>query len=97
MDQVRNDPRAPSVSAESSADHGLTRRTFIRGGALLAGAAAVGAFGAGGMLGAPPASAVTADEATASTGPELIFTDPEFAFELRRTMSATYAGEADLG
>ncbi len=29
--------------------------------------------------------------------PELIFRDPEFAFELRRTLSATYSGEADLG
>jgi len=29
--------------------------------------------------------------------PDLVFTDPEFAFELRRTLSATYSGEADLG
>lgn len=28
---------------------------------------------------------------------EIIFSDPEFAFELRRTLSATYYGEADLG
>jgi len=35
----------------------MTRRSFIRGGALLAGAATAGAFGAGGILGAPPAQA----------------------------------------
>ncbi len=29
--------------------------------------------------------------------PELIFRDPEVAFELRRTLSATYSGDADLG
>jgi len=32
-----------------------------------------------------------------SSCPELIFKDTEFAFELRRTLSAAYAGEADLG
>ncbi|MBN1161931.1 MAG: alpha/beta fold hydrolase [Dehalococcoidales bacterium] len=31
------------------------------------------------------------------TCPELIFNDPEFAFELRRTLSGVYTGEADLG
>jgi len=35
--------------------------------------------------------------ATSGSCPELIFSDPEFAFELRRTLSATYSGEADLG
>jgi len=29
--------------------------------------------------------------------PELIFTDQEFAFELKRTLAAAYAGEADIG
>ncbi|MBN1376320.1 MAG: alpha/beta fold hydrolase [Dehalococcoidia bacterium] len=38
----------------------------------------------------------TSTEKTSSC-PELIFSDPEFAFELRRTMSAVYSGEADLG
>lgn len=51
---------------------------------------------------APSASASPAPSASASAGsstdcPELVFSDPEFAFELRRTMSAIYAGEADLG
>jgi dienelactone hydrolase len=32
-----------------------------------------------------------------SSCPELIFKNPEFSFELRRTLSAAYAGEADLG
>jgi alpha-beta hydrolase superfamily lysophospholipase len=29
--------------------------------------------------------------------PDLVFSDPEFAFELERTLAATYAGEADIG
>ncbi len=29
--------------------------------------------------------------------PALIFSDPEFAFELKRTLAAAYAGEADIG
>ncbi len=29
--------------------------------------------------------------------PQLVFRDPEFAFELKRTLSAAYAGEADIG
>ena len=36
-------------------------------------------------------------QAASSPAPELVFSDPEFAFELRRTLSAVYAGEADLG
>jgi ribonuclease Z len=39
------------------AEGGLTRRTFVRGSAVLAAVAAAGAFGAGGLLGAPPAKA----------------------------------------
>lgn len=35
--------------------------------------------------------------ASNSPCPKLIFNDPEFEFELRRTMSAVYSGEADLG
>ena len=38
---------------------GLTRQKFLLGGAVLAGVAAAGAFGAGGLLGAPPAAAAT--------------------------------------
>ena len=29
--------------------------------------------------------------------PPLVFSDPEFAFELKRTLAAAYAGEADIG
>jgi pimeloyl-ACP methyl ester carboxylesterase len=36
-------------------------------------------------------------QAKASSSPELVFTDPEFAFELRRTMSMIYSGDADVG
>lgn len=58
------------------------------------GTAATGGSSAGGG-GSPAASA--SPSSTAAECPELIFRDPEFAFELRRTMSAIYAGEADLG
>ncbi len=51
---------ADSSRDVGAADGGLTRRTFVRGGALLAAAAAAGAFGAGGILGAPPAKAAEA-------------------------------------
>jgi pimeloyl-ACP methyl ester carboxylesterase len=59
----------------------------------------VGAGAAGGAPRSPAAAraATAAVETTASASPELIFKDPEFAFELRRTMSAVYAGEADVG
>ncbi len=45
----------------------------------------------------PAATPGAVTQATASTSPELIFTDPEFAFELRRTMSMIYTGDADVG
>ena len=45
------------------------------------------------MAPAVPPSSSAEDQAC----PELIFSDPEFAFELRRTMSAVYSGEADIG
>ncbi|MDN7024646.1 alpha/beta hydrolase [Methanoculleus sp. FWC-SCC1] len=46
----------------------------------------------------PPASpVVTAVAAPAADCPPLVFTDQEFAFELRRTLSAAYSGEADIG
>ena len=66
---------------------------------LLAVVALVGAAALGGTtrLPAAAASGATAVETTVSAGPELIFKDPEFAFELRRTMAAIYAGEADVG
>jgi hypothetical protein len=49
-----------------------------------------------------PVSPVPAPDAISPAGngtvcPELVFTDQEFAFELRRTLSAVYSGEADLG
>jgi len=43
---------------------------------------------------------VPATQATVPQGcncPSLVFTDSEFAFELERTLAATYAGEADIG
>ena len=45
-------------------------------------------------LAGPSLSQVTRDTCSC---PALVFSDPEFAFELRRTLSAAYAGEADIG
>ncbi len=45
----------------------------------------------------PASPAVTAAAAPAADCPSLVFTDEEFAFELRRTLGATYSGEADIG
>ncbi len=45
----------------------------------------------------PPSSAVTAVATPAADRPPLVFADPEFAFELRRTLGAAYSGEADIG
>ncbi len=42
----------------------------------------------------PPATAVAAP---ACDCPALVFTDREFAFELQRTLGASYSGEADIG
>ncbi len=42
----------------------------------------------------PPATAVAAP---ACDCPPLVFTDREFAFELQRTLGASYSGEADIG
>jgi ribonuclease Z len=53
------DPAMPSGEEERPSAGGLTRRSFIRGGAVLAGVAAAGAFGAGGIFGAAPAKADT--------------------------------------
>jgi alpha-beta hydrolase superfamily lysophospholipase len=65
---------------------------------LLAVVALAGAGAAGGATRPPAAGpSAAAVETTASAAPELIFSDPEFAFELRRTMAAIYAGEADVG
>lgn len=44
-----------------------------------------------------PASAVTTAPSTDCDCPALIFSDREFSFELIRTLSAAYAGEADIG
>lgn len=41
--------------------------------------------------------AVTAAAAPASDCPPLVFADQEFAFELQRTIGASYSGEADIG
>lgn len=47
------------VACSEAAGPVISRRSFIRGGAVLAGAAAAGAFGAGGVFGAEPARADT--------------------------------------
>lgn len=75
------------------------------GGTLLAAAGCGEPAPAGGS--SSPSSGATSKQAASpsssapspspSAAPELVFSDPEFAFELRRTMSAIYAGEADLG
>ena len=66
---------------------------------LLAILALAGASVAVATTPSPAATAprTVAIETTASPSPELIFSDPEFAFELRRTMAAIYSGEADVG
>ncbi len=57
--------------------------------------------GAGTQAARPSPSPSPVDDDAGSpspaAAPELVFSDPEFAFELRRTMAAIYAGEADLG
>jgi len=84
------------------------RRSTITGILLLTMILALtaGCTGPGGETPASPSSpVVTANETIASAAtaapdaaaPSLGFTDPEFAFELRRTMGAAYAGEADIG
>lgn len=42
-------------------------------------------------------NAITEANESAANSSSLIFADPEFAFELRRTLGATYSGEADIG
>jgi len=44
-----------------------------------------------------PSPAVTSAPTPAFECPPLVFTDQEFAFELRRTIAASYSGEADIG
>ncbi|MCK9343170.1 MAG: prolyl oligopeptidase family serine peptidase [Massilibacteroides sp.] len=45
----------------------------------------------------PESPLPTAVSAPAPDCPALVFTDREFAFELQRTLGASYAGEADIG
>lgn len=45
----------------------------------------------------PPSLAVTPAPSSGSNCPALVFNDPEFAFELKRTLAAAYAGETDIG
>ena len=45
----------------------------------------------------PPPPTITPVPSPDCHCPALIFKDPEFAFELERTLAATYAGEADIG
>jgi ribonuclease Z len=54
---IHEDRRQGADQAQTQADSSISRRTFVRGSAVLAAAAAAGAFGAGGVLGAPPARA----------------------------------------
>ena len=92
---ARRSPGAEAVPPSNAARcAGLSIATV-----MLAVMALVGAGAAGGMPHSPAAAAAgtVAVETTTSPSPELIFKDPEFAFELRRTMSAIYAGEADVG
>jgi len=84
----------------------LAVAAVLLAGLVLAGASAVAATtlapDATAAAPAPRAAAASVEttatpQPTTSPAPELIFSDPEFAFELRRTMAAIYAGEADLG
>jgi dienelactone hydrolase len=45
----------------------------------------------------PASPAVTAVATPAYDCPRLVFADQEFAFELQRTLGASYSGEADIG
>ncbi|MDP2797540.1 MAG: alpha/beta fold hydrolase [Methanoregula sp.] len=45
---------------------------------------------------ASPSLAVTPAPSSGCDCPALVFKDPEFAFELKRTLAAAYAGEADI-
>jgi pimeloyl-ACP methyl ester carboxylesterase len=45
----------------------------------------------------PLSPAITPAPSPACDCPALVFKDTEFAFELERTLAATYAGEADIG
>jgi dienelactone hydrolase len=45
----------------------------------------------------PPSLTTTPVLSPACDCPSLVFTDLEFAFELKRTLAAAYAGEADIG
>ena len=56
-DSPSSGPEDVEREDDGSPADGLTRRKFLLGGAVLAGAATAGAFGAGGLLGAPPAKA----------------------------------------
>jgi len=44
-----------------------------------------------------PAPAITITPVAGCDCPSPVFKDPEFAFELTRTLAATYSGEADIG
>ncbi len=93
-------PARRTPGAESASPSTVTRCAgLVLATVLLAVVALVGAGAAAGTSRAPAAAALgtAAVETTTSPSPELIFKDPEFAFELRRTMAAIYAGEADVG
>jgi hypothetical protein len=45
----------------------------------------------------PASPSITSIPSPGCDCPSLVFTDPEFAFELKRTLALAYAGEADIG
>ncbi len=91
--QVRRSPATTGARLRAAA-----RYVGLGIALVLVAAVALAVSGSGGATTPSPAAAAPAvPQTTASPGSELIFSDPEFAFELRRTMSAIYAGEADLG
>lgn len=67
------------------------------GGSAVSGEGASASPGASTVDTSPSSTAVPMPSGSPSPAPELVFSDPEFEFELRRTMSGIYAGEADLG
>lgn len=79
----------------------LSGKTFLN--ILIFSALAVVVFCAGctgttpQTTGTPQVTVAPTSSAATCSCPELIFRDEEFAFELRRTLSAVYSGEADVG
>ncbi len=90
---ARRSPHAPATSPSTARRGARLAIAVVLFGVL----ALAGANVAAATTPSPTATPSATPQPTASPAPELIFSDPEFAFELRRTMSAIYSGEADLG